>query len=149
MKLQFWYHSCLTIDVDAGKITIVVNGFTVCEDLTVNSLRNMTSRLPRSVKGSIILGKTYLAELKIYYQYLWQISNLNLYDNDLTVGDLKIMTKNACNQTGSYLSWDQMIWKYYGSPKDIQVSEQEICNDSEKVSISVPAKVNFDEAKLG
>ena len=50
---------------------------------------------------------------------------------------------------GSYLSWDQMIWKYYGSPKDIKVSEQEICNDSEKVSIAVPAKVNFDEAKLG
>ena len=68
--------SALTIDVDAGKITIVVNGFIVYENLTVNSLRNMTSRLPRSVKSSIILGKTYLAELKMYYQYkfesIWQ-----------------------------------------------------------------------------
>ena len=132
MKLQFWYHSCLIIDVNAGKITVVVNGVTVCDNLSVKSFRNSTSRLPRSVKGSVILGKTYLAELKIYYQYLWKITNLNLYDNDLTVDDLKIMTRDACSQKGSYLSWDQMIWTSYGSPKDIQVQKDEICENLRK-----------------
>ena len=149
MKLQFWYHSCMTIDFDSGNVTVVVNGFTVCENRNIKSLKNSKDRKPNSIKSKIILGKYYLSELKKYYQYLWKITNLNLYDNNLTVDDLKTMTRNACNQKGSYLAWDQMIWKSFGNPIDIQVPVEEICKESEKVSTAVPAKVDFYEANLG
>ena len=149
MKLQSWYHCCFVIDFSGGSITIVVNGFTVCKNRIVDSLKDGEDRKPKFVKNKIIIGKFYMTELKIYYQFLWKIANVNLYDNNLTEAELKNITKNACTQRGTFLAWDEITWKISGSPKVINVPSAEICTDSEKVFIAVPAKLNFYEAKLG
>ena len=46
------------------------------------------------------------------------------------------------------MSWDQLIWKAYEIAKEIQVPQEDICKDSEKILIAVPAQVNNDQAKL-
>ena len=129
MKLQFWHQSCLTLDVDVGHITTGVNGFTLCENKNIESFKNSSNKLPKLIKDLIIIGKFYNYELKEYDQYLWKVSNLNIYHGNLT-------------------AWTQMTWKSTGKVQIIEVPEDNVCSSSEKTLIAVPAKLNLEEARL-
>ena len=117
MKLHFWYHSCLSFDFDQGLITIVVNDYTLTEKRKISALKNSAERLPRSLKRSLVVGRTYFTELKEHYQYLGKITNINLYKNMLKSDDMKVLTRDACKARGSFLAWSDMVWMKFGNPK--------------------------------
>ena len=147
LRLLAWYHSCLAIDFSSGRTSVVVNGVTLTADRQIDSFKNAKDKLPKSVKSKFLLGKVFIPDKNYFSQYLWKITNVNLYKTKLDVETMITLTKQPCKQSGSYLSWPQMTWKLHGAVKEIEIPEPEFCQEEETaIRISIPAQYKFGEA---
>ena len=120
-----WYHACIGLDTESGHLRVVVNGFTIVDEIDPY-FTGSTDKQPKSLVGKINIFKT--VQLGYWYQSRGILSNMNIYGTQLSITDMVLVTNGRkCGDEGDYLSWGNMEWNISGNVQQGVVSQEELC----------------------
>ena len=96
-----WYHVCMGLDTVSGLLRIVVNGIVVVNE-EKDYFRNTGQWKPKSLKGKLLLFKSYLS---VWYQNRGITSNLNIFNDMMSVEKMVSRTTGGddCSSPGDYI----------------------------------------------
>ena len=96
-----WYHICMGLDTVSGLLRIVANGRLVVNEER-EYFRNTGQWKPKSLKGKLLLFKSYLS---VWYQNRGITSNLNIFNDMMSVEKMVSRTTGGddCSSPGDYI----------------------------------------------
>ena len=96
-----WYHICMGLDTVSGLLRIVVNGVVMVNE-EKEYLQNTAQWKPKSLKGKLLLFKSYLS---VWYQNRGITSNLNIFNDMMSVEKMVSRTTGGddCSSPGDYI----------------------------------------------
>ena len=96
-----WYHICMGLDTVSGLLRIVVNGVVMVNE-EKEYFRNTVQWKPKSLKGKLLLFKSYLS---VWYQNRGITSNLNIFNDMMSVEKMVSRTTGGddCSSPGDYI----------------------------------------------
>ena len=96
-----WYHICMGLDTVSGLLRIVANGRVVVNEER-EYFRNTGQWKPKSLKGKLLLFKSYLS---VWYQNRGITSNLNIFNDMMSVEKMVSRTTGGddCSSPGDYI----------------------------------------------
>merc|ERR1711892_516799 len=136
IKPHTWYHLCLGLNTMSGHLRIVLNGYTVVNEV-YSFFKDSQNIRPQSLIGKILVFKTQ--HLGYWYQTRNIFSNMNIFSSLLTKDSMVDITSGKdCAVKGSYLSWEDMEWKVAGSVTEGSVTLEDLCQQENQSSVILP-----------
>ena len=127
-----WTRACLSLDSDAGKVILVVDGQLLGEE----EYRKEEEEF-RPANLSLVLGySSYPAEYSV------KIANLNVFDSSLSLEKMIVLTmagEEECGITGNLVSWEEAEWTLHSQAKVIEVDKEweGHCRKESKVQVFI------------
>jgi hypothetical protein len=120
-----WYHMCLGLDTASGHLRVVINGYTIIDEVVPSFVQSQNKK-PKSLKGKIGLFKTN--DKGYWYLSRTIYTNLNVHKTQLDKNAMMALTTSTnCTVEGDYLSWTNMQWNTTGTVQNGNVSTEELC----------------------
>ena len=112
-----WTRACLSLDSNAGKVTLVVDGQLLGEE----EYRREEDKY-RPANLSLLLGFESLDEV----EYTGKTSNLNVYSSLSVARMISVTTtgEEECGIAGDFLSWEEAEWTLHSQAKIIEVDRE-------------------------
>ena len=128
---QYWYHSCTSVDTESGRVLIAINGVTITDQI-FPALVNSSADRPASLKGRLLLGKTWMG---FWYQGRQRVTNLNVFSWALSEGEaIKRTGPEGCGLgDGDHLAWPEADWQLEGAAVRGAVGREELCKRPEDI----------------
>ena len=96
-KLEFWYHTCLKIDLSKKEIDCSVNGVLFSKFVGIN-----ITDVPKNLIMNIGVGRG---------QFRGSVANIQVFKK----GDIKEISAAPCkDREGTLLSWNPQLWRVTG-----------------------------------
>ena len=139
-----WYHACVGLNTVSGHLRVVVNGYTIVDEIDSYFIGSSDKR-PKNLIGKINIFKT--VQLGYWYQSRGILSNMNIFGSQLTIEDMDLVTNgDKCGDQGDYLSWARMEWNISGSVEQGVVSQADLCQtDSSSMVLLTESFPFWDE----
>ena len=115
-----WVRNCLAISLQTGSIKWVLDGILV-HDITSNLLRG-------EMAGKILIGAAWFPSGWAHFNS--KVTGVNIFSSALSVSAMKARTEHKiedCEESGDYLSWDEMEWEVHGNVRLETVEEKRPC----------------------
>ena len=131
-KLDFWYHTCLKMNLSNNEIEFAVNG-----ELFGKVVGQNISNVPRKLKMNIGVDQDNR-------QFRGSVANIQLFRE----GDIKEISAAPCKaRQGSLLPWNPQVWKVVGSHwLLIRENEEMICVPYKRYNLAISAKITLNES---
>ena len=97
-----WYHICMGLNTNTGRLRIVVNGVLLINE-DRDYITNTIAWKPKSVQGKVLLLKGFHSGF--WYQHWSIFTNLNIFGSMMSVEDMIQRTSGGenCSSPGDYL----------------------------------------------
>ena len=132
-KLDFWYHTCLKIDLSKKEIDCSVNGVLFSKFVGIN-----ITNVPKNLIMNIGVGRGNS-------QFRGSVANIQVFKK----GDIKEISAAPCkDREGTLLSWNPQLWRVTGPHWLLTEEYREIiCAPYEHYKIAIPSKLTFNESR--
>ena len=132
LRLDFWYHLCLKIDLNEKKIETAVNG----EPMGEVHDEDVTN-IPRKLRMKVGLG---------FYneQFTGSVGNIQLYKTT-NVRNTSVLPCGV--KENVILPWNPNDWKLVGSQGSLsKESEGQFCVENDFYNLAIPSNITFEES---
>ena len=137
---HFWTHICMEMDLKTGRISSSMNGNSVASVEAPDLVKLNTRRL------NLAVGLSHHS-WQVKEQFPDSVSNINIFTSSAKT-DIQLMSSNPCKfaAMGDYLAWERMEWDKKGpNVREIELSEDEICDGSSTYKIALPKEMSWTE----
>ena len=132
-RLDFWYHVCAKVDLDADEIEVAVNGELMGKACKGNvTLTNIPTKL--EMKLGVAFGKP---------QFHGSVANIQV----MADGNLTELTRFPCKDRKAILLWETESWEKVGSNCSLTEEFDDIfCDIGDNYNLAITSKISFQES---
>ena len=144
-----WFHACTGLDTDTGHLRVVINGFTVVDEVIEFFIKSSKMK-PKSLSHKLTIFKTNLHG-EVWYQARGILSNMNVHGILMKMKDMVAITSSTdCVLAGDYLAWGDMNLNISGSVDERTIEKDtELCHkESTNIVLFTDIFVEWEECML-
>ena len=137
-RLDYWYHICARVDLDARQIEVAVNG----QVMGRASKENVNdSKFAESIPSRL---KMKLGVAFAKPQFHGSVANIRVFKD----GNLADLSRFPCkNRLNAILTWETKSWEMVGSDCSLTEEFDDIfCDISNNYNLAITSKISFQES---
>ena len=144
--LQAWRHTCITLNFNSGRLSLVENG----QKLLDGSYDNIVkfSKNFNKTANFATLGCNYRNYASAYQSTRGRVTDLQIYSRELSEKEMVGFTTCESVQEGDVVSWDKDQFVLNGTKSEVEIldTEADVCRNMRTNSslVFVPIKQSFD-----
>ena len=134
-RLDYWYHICARVDLDARQVEVAVNG-----ELMGHACKENVTNIPTKLEMKLGLE---LDEALGKPQFHGSVANIKVFAD----GNLTELSAFPCKNRSAILHWEPQNWEKIG-PDCLLTEEFDdiFCNISNNYSLAITSKISFKES---
>ena len=124
-----WVRSCLSVEMDTGRLQWVVDG----QEVENRIFEEITESSDKEAQlGRILLGRSKWPTNNEWIHSNNKVANLNIFSLALSLEEMLTMTSQSseeCGKNGDFFAWDSMVWILKGSALLEEWQKDDICSE--------------------
>ena len=146
LKPHAWTHACTTVDLDTGKVIVVVNGV-VTHDMNISN-NVFRDNVPIVFENNLLLGayqSKYKGSPDVIGQSEGSATNVNIFSVPSNITELIFLTSRSRCTSGDVLSWTDSSWVFKGNVETL--TKDDFCDPPNFLHLFLMAKTfdNFQD----